>query len=130
MIRKRAAHQRSRHGRDAVHAADEAGVDGPLAQGHGVGDDEQSAREEARGAEAGDGAADDEGGRVGRDAADERAELEDEEGEQEDPLDAEEGVELAEEQLEGARREQVGRGVPAAASSISIGLFWRGRRRG
>ena len=110
-----AAHEGAGHAGDAVHGADEARVDGPLPQRHRVGDDEQRAREQPRAAQPRDGPPHDQRRRVGRHAADQAAHLEDEEREQEGPLDAEEGVELAEEQLEGARREQIGRAVPAAA---------------
>ncbi len=108
-----AAHERPGDRGYAVHATDEAHEDGARLERHSVADDEDGAREDARGAEAGDGAAEDERRRVGGDAADERAELEDEKGGHVGPLDGVEGVDLAVDELEAARGQQVDGHEPA-----------------
>ena len=104
----RLTHQRSHDARNAVHGAKEPLEHGTLLERLGQGDDEIGARKDAGGAQAGDGAPDDEGGAVGRDAADEGAELEDGDGDEVDRLDGEEGVQFAEDELEPGGGEEVG----------------------
>lgn len=100
-------------GGEAKDGAEQALVEGPLVQGHGVDDDDDDAGEDAGGAHAGNGAAHDEDGRARGGAADGGADLEQQDGGHEGQLHREEGVDLAKHQLEGGRREQVGRAVPA-----------------
>lgn len=73
-----------------------------------VGENQEGAGEEARGAQAGDGSTNDECDRVLRDTADQAAHLEDEDGSQVNPLEAQEGVEFSEQQLEGGGGEKIG----------------------
>lgn len=70
--------------------------------------DEQRARHDAGGAQAGHGAANDERDGVLGDAADEAAELEEADGDEIDPFDAEVDVELAKEELQGGGSQEVG----------------------
>jgi hypothetical protein len=96
-----------------IHRTNKPRVHWPLDQGHGVCDDNQSAREDPRAAHARDGPPDDQGDGVRRHPADETSQLEDGDGGEVDPFDGEVGVELAEEQLEGGRGQQVRRAIPA-----------------
>ena len=65
-----AAEKRAGDGGDAVHGADEAGVDGSLFKRNGIGEDDQRAGEDTGRTDAGDGATDDQGGGGVGDAAD------------------------------------------------------------
>ena len=111
--------QRAGDGGDAVHGAYEAGVDGSLAQRNRVGDDDERPGEDAGGADAGDGTANDERIRRRCSAAHQRAKFEDADGAQKDPLDGEEGVKLAEHQLEGTAGVRARASVPARAVGMS-----------
>lgn len=73
-----------------------------------MGENQKSAGEETRRAQAGDGSTDDQGDRVLSNAADQATDLEDEDGSQVDPLEAQVGVELSEQQLESGGGEKVG----------------------
>jgi hypothetical protein len=113
VVGKGAAQQGPRNARDPPHGADQAEGHGPLAQGQGVGQDDDAAGEQAGGADAGQGPADDERVARGRDGADQAANLEDEHGGQVGPLDAEHAVERAVGGLQRGRGQQVGGAVPA-----------------
>ena len=104
----RLTHQRSNNARNAIHGAKEPLEHGTLLERLGHGDDQISARKDTGGAQARDGAPDDEGGAVRRDAADEGAELEDRDGDEIDPFDGEEGVQFAEDELETGGGKEVG----------------------
>ena len=104
----RLTHQRSNNARNAVHGAKDPLEYGTLLERLGHGDDEIRAGKDTGGAQARDGASDDEGGAVRRDAADEGAELEDGDGDEIDPFDGEEGVQFAEDELETRGGEEVG----------------------
>ena len=88
-------------------------VQRPLPQRDRVHHHDDGAREDARGSQARDGASDDERIRVVGRAADSGPDFEDENGAQEDYFGGIEGVDFAEEELEGAIREEVGATVPA-----------------
>ncbi len=102
LVGEDAAQKRAGNRGDSEHGADEARVYGPLAQRHRVGNDDQRAREDARRAEPGDSAADNQRLRVRRRAADERTQLEESNCDKENPFDGEKGVELSEHQLKRA----------------------------
>ena len=104
----RLTHQWSNNARNAVHGPKDTLEYGTLLERLGHGDDQICARKDAGGAQARDGASDDKGGAVRRDAADEGAELEDGDGDEIDPFDGEEGVQFAEDELETRGGEEVG----------------------
>lgn len=112
MISEGSAHQRSSHRRDAVHATNDAHVGRALAQRDGTGDDEDGSAEDTGGSYAGDGAADDQSRRVGRNAADQGADLEDEESDDVDPFDGVVGVKLSVEKLGRTGCQEVSRTIP------------------
>lgn len=77
-------------------------------QRNAVGENQKSAGEETRRAQAGNGSTDDQGDRVLSNTADQAAYLKDEDGSQVNPLEAQEGVELSEQQLESGGGEKIG----------------------
>ena len=91
--------------RNTVHATDESHVRGTLAQRHRHGDDQNRAAEDTSRADTRDGATDDEGRRVGRNAADEGADFEDEQRREVHPFDGVECVEFSVDELSSARGE-------------------------
>ena len=142
LVGEGAADEGAQDGGEAEEGAEEALDPGALLQGHGIEDAHNlvwvgfagqlgsrtgmrkkssdlgeevthRSREDAGGANSGNGPADDEGHRVGRRAADGRADFEEKDAGEEDDLDRVEGVDLAKEQLEGARCQQVRAAVPA-----------------
>lgn len=104
--------QWARDRRNAIHAADQSHVRRALAQRDRDGDDQNGAAEDTRGADTRNRATDDERRRVGRNTADEGADLEDEQRGEIHPLDGVEGVEFAVDELRRARGEQVRAAVP------------------
>ncbi|GAO17983.1 hypothetical protein UVI_02060080 [Ustilaginoidea virens] len=93
-------------------------------------DNEESAGEDAGGAEAGYGAAEDQADRVGRRTAHQRADFEEQDGEEVDPFDRVKGVELAKDELHGARGEEVGGAVPAhVLDGVELVCYSGDRRR-
>ena len=83
-----------------------------MLKGNSVGDDENGSAEDTSGSYTGDGAADDQSRRVGRNAADQGADFEDEEGDDVDPFDGVVGVKLSVEKLGRACCQEVSRTIP------------------
>ena len=79
-LRESAAEQRSDDGRDIIGDTEEAHQRGPLLRLDAEGEDGGAARRDTGAAQAGDGAADDQGDGVGRDPAEQAADLEDDHG--------------------------------------------------
>lgn len=111
--REGAADEGAQDGGDAEDGAGHALVEGALVQRHGVHDDDDAAGEDAGRPDALDGAADDEGHGARGGAAQGGPDLEQHDGDGVDGADGIEAVQLAEQQLEGGRGEQVGGAVPA-----------------
>ena len=101
MVGKSTAHQRTRDRGQTIHGTDDAGIDGPLHQGHRVGDNHQRAGENPGGSNPSDGTADDEGRGVRGGSAHHRSDLENQHRRDINPFDAEKRVQFAKEQLEG-----------------------------
>ncbi|GJC89739.1 hypothetical protein ColLi_12577 [Colletotrichum liriopes] len=120
LLREDAAEQRPCHGGDAPHAADKPESQRPLVEGHRVAEDDNGAGEQTGGPDAGDGAADNEGGRVRRQGADEGADLEDGDGDEVGVLDAEELVDCAVHGLQGGRGEEVRCAIPANVLDAAV----------
>ena len=97
---------------NSIHATNDTHVRWSLPQRHSVCDNQDCAAEDTRRSHTGNCTADDESSGVGRNAADEGADLEDEEGGEVDPFDRVEGVEFAVDELCRAGRKEVGTAVP------------------
>ena len=124
------AHEGPGNRGNAVHGAYHTHVYGPLTQRNTPLDNEESAGEDAGGAEAGYGAAEDQADRVGRRTAHQRADFEEQDGEEVDPFDRVKGVELAKDELHGARGEEVGGAVPAhVLDGVELVCYSGDRRR-
>lgn len=104
MIRQRTTHQRARNTRNPKHRPEHARVDRPSSQRHRLRDNENRPGEQPSTANTSHGSTHDQPDGVGRDAADERAKLEDEQRSQVHPFDREERVQLAEYQGQGTAR--------------------------
>ena len=118
MLRQRAAHDGGQHDAERKHAADEAHVEGARGGPADGEDDVEPAAGDARGADARERPARDEGvGGVGG-AADRAAEEEDGEEGLVDPAEGEEGGEFAGERDQGAGGERVGGGVPRDVGGV------------
>lgn len=129
MITESTAHQRPRNRRNTIHTPQHPRIRRPFRQRHRARDDRIRAGEDACGPDARDGASDDQSGGMRGRGADEGADLEEEAGSKEDVLGgAMGGVELAEGELEGAGRQEVGGCVPAdVGEGVEIGCYvWDG----
>lgn len=120
LLSEGASQERSSDGRDSPHAADQAEGQRALLQGHRVAENNDGAGEQARGADAGDGTPDDEGGRGRSQGAEQGSNLEDEDGCQVGVLDAEELVDRAIHGLQSGGGQQVSRAVPANVLDAAI----------
>lgn len=117
-VNKRCLHERAAQNwadnRGHSHGSSQhANVARPCLQRGRASQNDDGARIQARGAHACNGAAGDEGARVGCSRAYKTPQLEDGDGDQVHDPGGENGEQLAEQQLEGARGEEVGGGIPA-----------------
>jgi hypothetical protein len=99
--------QRTRYTSNAVHPADDTHIARALSQRNSARNNEDGSAEDTSSTHTGNRAADDESGRVRRNTADQRADLEDKERSKVDPFYTVKRIEFAVEELRGARSEQV-----------------------
>ena len=99
--------QRPRNGSDAVHTTNQTHVGRTLVKRYGVADNENGTREDTSSADASNGTANDESSRVGRNTANQGANLKDGQCRQIHPFNRVESVEFAVDELCCARGQQI-----------------------
>lgn len=113
LLSEGSSHQRSSNGCNAVHGTNETKERGTPLHAHGMCKNDECAGEDTRTSHTSNGASDNERHRSWRERTNQGADLEDGKGNEQDPFDVEHGVELSEEELERAGRQEVGGAVPA-----------------